>query len=334
MAATLTDSDQGVRLAGKLVAGDSATFRSASEMDFPEGARLRWTLTDARPPDARHTVAASDEIDPASATEAKMSLKTAEIRQAFRGLRITEAIPAVLELVDTVNDAVYCSLRVQVCNSRALWLGNGDALDGLSGLTAADVRRYLLAHEARRDNPHGVTASQVGAATSAEVASAIAGHASDTDAHGLEEVRTRISSVSATAENAKDAVGSHTADKQNPHSVTEAQLVEASGTQAKSGKYLRIFNDDPETGAYSNEKLTFFGKTIFKGETECGETKTGSLEVTGGAIVHSVLAVFGGPFYLEDLDSPGAMYELSVRGGKLYFNNVPISSDSVRSMKA
>ena len=271
MAATLTYSDQGVRLSGKLVAGDSATFRIATEMDFPEGARLRWTLTDARPPDARHTVAASDEIDPASATEAKMSLKTAEIRQAFRGLRITEAIPAVLELVDTVNDAVYCSLRVQVCNSRALWLGNGDALAGLSGLTAADVRRSLLAHEDKRDNPH---------------------------------------------------------------SVTEAQLVEASGTQAKSGKYLRIFDSDPATGAFSNEKLTFFGETIFKGETEFGETKAGAIEVTGGAIVHSVLAVFGGPFYLEDLDSPGAMYELSVRGGKLYFNNVPISSDSVRSMKA
>lgn len=334
MAATLTYSDQGVRLSGKLVAGDSATFRIATEMDFPEGSRLRWTLTDARPPDARHTVAASDEIDPASATETKMSLKTAEIRQAFRGLRITESIPAVLELVDTVNDAVYCSLRVQVCNSRALWLGNGDALSGLSGLTAADVRRYLLAHEARRDNPHAVTAAQVGAATAADVAGAIAGHAGDTGAHGLEEVRTEISSVSLAAENAKDAVEAHTVDTANPHKVTEAQLVEASGTQAKSGKYLRVFDDDPVTGTYSNEKLTFFGKTIFKGETECGETKAGALEVTGGAIVHSVLAVFGGPFYLEDLESPGAMYEISVRGGKLYFNNLPISSDSVRSLKS
>ena len=130
------------------------------------------------------------------------------------------------------------------------------------------------------------------------------------------------------------AIAAHESRSDNPHKVTEAQLVEASGTQKKSGKYLRVFDDNPETGAYSNERLTFFGETIFKGETECGETKVEALEVTGGAIVHSVLAVFGGPFYLEDLDNPGSLYELSVRGGKLYFNNVPISSDSVRSMKA
>ena len=163
MAAELTYSGRGLRLSGKLVAGDTVKLCIDAQIVFPATARLRWLLTDARPPDARHTVAGSDELTPDNAHEAAMTLRTMELRRAFDGLRLTEAVPCVLELVDTSEDAVYCSLRVQVQNSRSLWLCEAGELGDISGLSAAGVQRALTAHEARRDNPHGVTAAQTGA---------------------------------------------------------------------------------------------------------------------------------------------------------------------------
>lgn len=264
MAATLTYSENGLRISGRIIAGDSASFRIAEGIEFAAGARLRWTLTDARPPDAMHTIAASDEIDPTISLDSKMSLRTPEIRQAFRGCRITEAIPAVLELIDTVHDAVYCSIRVQVANSRAVWLESDD-FGNLSGLSAEDVRRALVGHTSRTDNPHGVTADQVGADAAGTAQVLIDAHDRDPEAHpdihnsianmdsvcrdyiaahntsedshadireAVATAQSAAESASAAAQAVAGAINAHAGNKDNPHAVTEAQVAAASTDDA------------------------------------------------------------------------------------------------------
>ena len=320
-------------------AGDEIGITVSESVEMADDAAYRVVVLGPIRGGGRALIAVSGKLQ-SSCRTGVISLQTTQARDLFRPLLPTDSVPARVEVIDEASGRFVAGSTTTLRNSFALWSVDAfPAQSFLSGDTFETLRAAIDAHEARRDNPHGVTAEQVGAEAAGAANAAVEAHNASDSAHA--DIRDAVENAYIRADEACEAVdywgeylSRHTTDKTNPHSVTEAQVVEASGTQSASGKYLRLFDENNETGKFSNEKLTFFGKTIFKGDTECGVTKIADLEVTGGAIVHTVLAVFDGPFYMEDLDNPGSMYELSVRGGKLYFNNLPISSDSVRSLKA
>ena len=171
---TITISDTGIVVSGALTAGDTIQVELEMAM-LPADASVRLLVVACPPPDARHIVAGSDAMTVAEPT-CQMHLKTAELREALCEAHVGEPLPVVLEAVDEARDLVLGTLRYAVANSAALWRDVGEDVP-IPDTPYTAVREALLAaqsaaaqavkaadaHAARRDNPHMVTAEQIGA---------------------------------------------------------------------------------------------------------------------------------------------------------------------------
>lgn len=112
-------------------------------------------------------------------------------------------------------------------------------------LAIGAVATNLATHAARTDNPHGVTAAQIGALTAetdAAALEALGTHTADTsNPHNVtaEQIGALTTESDATA---LAALGAHTGNTSNPHSVTAAQVgaIPTSWTNAAEVKSLTI----------------------------------------------------------------------------------------------
>ena len=75
----------GMRLCGRLIAADAVGVELSAEAAELALARVRVVVTDARPADARHVLAASEELS-ADKPSGSLSLLTRELAQALQGL--------------------------------------------------------------------------------------------------------------------------------------------------------------------------------------------------------------------------------------------------------
>ena len=97
--------------------------------------------------------------------------------------------------------------------------------ESANATAAADAKKAATDHAARTDNPHKVTASQVGAYTKAEVDAK--GYVTKSVTNGLATASALTAEVTRAkaAEKANaDAIAAHKSDKKNPHGVTAAQV--------------------------------------------------------------------------------------------------------------
>ena len=97
--------------------------------------------------------------------------------------------------------------------------------EAANATAAADAKKAATDHAARTDNPHGVTAAQVGAYTKGEVDAK--GYVTKSVTNGLATAAALTAEVTRAkaAEKANaDAIAAHKSDKKNPHGVTAAQV--------------------------------------------------------------------------------------------------------------
>lgn len=132
--------------------------------------------------------------------------------------------------------------------------GLDDAIQGAAGGTQAG----LAAHLEDKNNPHGVTAEQVGADAAGTAANAVAAHNTASDAH------------SALFSALTQAIAAHLDDKDNPHEITPEQIgAVATALLGKPGGPAVLDKD----GRLTSDQL---GGTI-GGGSDCG---AGELEDT------------------------------------------------------
>ena len=103
---------------------------------------------------------------------------------------------------------------------------NVDGLEDAIQEAAGGAQEGLAAHLGDHENPHHVTAEQVGADPKGTAASAAAAHNTSAAAHAdirqaVTEARTAAQQAAAAVQNDLD---SHTGNKNNPHNVTKAQV--------------------------------------------------------------------------------------------------------------
>ena len=135
--------------------------------------------------------------------------------------------------------------------------------EAANATAAADAKKAATDHAARTDNPHAVTAAQVGAYTKGEVDAK--GYVTKAVTNGLATVAaltaetTRAKNAeqanATAAANAKKAATDHAARTDNPHGVTAAQVGAVPTTRTINGytldKDLDLYAED--VGAYSTE---------------------------------------------------------------------------------
>ena len=135
--------------------------------------------------------------------------------------------------------------------------------EAANATAAANAKKAATDHAARTDNPHKVTASQVGAYTKGEVDAK--GYVTKTVTNGLATAAALTAEVTrakkaeaanaTAAANAKKAATDHAARTDNPHKVTAAQTGAVPTTRTINGytldKDLDLYADD--VGAYSTE---------------------------------------------------------------------------------
>lgn len=111
-------------------------------------------------------VAESAEMTPDAPT-ARISFLTAEFRDIFRALYPTDSVTVRLEVITAEGDLVAAAN--QACGvSHLLWREKADSVPSYpSGVSI--VAAVLAAHKGRTDNPHRVTAEQVGAVTKTDL---------------------------------------------------------------------------------------------------------------------------------------------------------------------
>lgn len=210
----ITLEKNGIR-AGTIVAGGSEHVLISDEaaLDLPAGARIVCTLTAALPPDAVHLLAATEEMS-FGAWNASLSLYTVPLREYFQERRIIESLPARLEFFDLAHQTVLAACTVQVQNSRLLW---GDAAAGVPeaqiGLTRADM--------AQLEREMSEIKATVGAALAAGEETKKYAMAA---ASAAESARQSAAGSKRVAAAAQEAVNTHSARTDNPHSVTAAQV--------------------------------------------------------------------------------------------------------------
>lgn len=327
---TITISDASFTVSGKLVAGDTIFVR-LDNVGLQEDARVRLVITAIPPPDARHLVAATGLLSSAK-LDTQLLLKSTELRNALKGAHVSEAVPVMIEAIDEAHACVLGSLRYQIENSAALWIGSAQKYpipDPIYALSE-DLKR----HEFDRSNPHDVTAAQVGADPSGTAADAVSVHNASKTAHA--NIRNAVANAKSAAESARAAaqtvavaLSAHKDDTNNPHGVTEAQVAEASGYDNPSNVFLRLYRQDGVDGKFVyDDKLTFYGQVSFPGAS----AYFNSMVVSNLSLFESGLMVAGGSIYIEDINNKDAFYALFVRDGKLYLDDAPLTRAKVRGL--
>lgn len=192
----------------------------------------------------------------------------------------------------------------------------------------------LNKHAADNENPHGVTAAQVGADASGTAAAKVSAHNTSKDAHA--DIRSAVATAQSAAGSAidaahqvADAINAHAASTENPHGVTEEQVAAASGYDNPSNVFLRLYSRDGVDGKFVyDDKLTFYGQVSFPNASAFFN----SMVVSNLSLFESGLMVAGGSLYIEDINNKDAFYALFVRDGKLYLDDAPLTRAQVRGL--
>ena len=326
--ATITITSNGIRC-GAINAGDELDIVVASDVVLSEFAALRVVmLGPIRGGAGASIIAVSGPIG--AERNGVLVTATTQARDLMRPLLPTDVVPARIECVDASSGRYVAGVTTQLRNSFLLW--SSDALPAqsfASGNTLSDISATLAAHISARNNPHGVTAAQVGADPAGSADAAVAQHA------GL---------------------------RNNPHVVTEAQT--AGATAADAHVFGRLAEDNVWTGNNSVRGTFRVGPTgtngvaIYKANTFLTrlEYSVGALDIVSKSddryvgvklrnpyfaltrngkdffLASDTYVQADGVFYLRDQNNTSHYYGLSVRDGKLYFNDTPLSAAEIAAL--
>lgn len=200
----------------------------------------------------------------------------------------------------------------------------------------------LNKHASDISNPHAVTAGQVGADPEGTAAKAVGAHNTSETAHA--DIRSAVTSAQSAAGSAIDAakavagaINAHAASTENPHGVTEEQVAAATedtdklfgrlnepNTWKKHQYVVGGLRVDTTNGEATSEVMsvakTEYGNVVKF--SNCNVSAEGCLIDADAFVTKSILLI--------DKEN-GNFYEVSAIGGKLAFNNEPVTLDQVRS---
>lgn len=327
--ATITITSNGIRC-GAINAGDEINIVVESDVVLSSLAALRVVmLGPIRGGAGASIIAVSGPIG--SERSGVLVTATTQARDLMRPLLPTDVVPARIECVDASSGRYVAGVTTQLRNSFLLW--SSDALPAqsfASGNTLADIAATLAAHINARNNPHDVTAEQVGADPVGSAAAAVSLHADR---------------------------------KNNPHGVTEAQVAAAS-TEDADKAFGRLAEDNVWTGNNSVRGTFLVGPTgtngvaIYKATTFLNrlDYSVGALDIMPKSDDRYVGAKLRNPYfaltrngkdfflasdtyvqadgvlYLRDQNNTSHYYGLSVRNGKLYFDDAPITASEIAAL--
>ena len=153
----------------------------------------------------------------AEATRAKKAEASNATAIASEKTRAEKAEAALGASISSVSNTLSSAIAAETTRAKKAEQANATA--------AADAKKAAADHAARTDNPHKVTASQVGAYTKAQVDAK--GYVTKSVTNGL-ATASALSAETTRAKNAEQAnasaISTHKADKKNPHGVTAAQV--------------------------------------------------------------------------------------------------------------
>ncbi len=183
------------------------------------------------------------------------------------------------------NKTTNLNLSQFASNDKPGWLSDYNADmkhidDHMGDMDAelASVGRDLAAHKANKQNPHEVTAAQVGAASGADLTatnSDLTAHkANKQNPHGVTAAQVGAAS-SADLAATNSGLASHKLDKTNPHGVTAAQV--QTYTKAEIDALLR---NKANVEAANNIALLNGPDVVQRGANTCFYTKNVLNEVT------------------------------------------------------
>ncbi len=198
-----------------------------------------------------------------------------------------------------------------------LWSDEASAVDGGEGFTFIGDQNWMFArtsspssaHESRVDNPHLVTAAQVGAPTLADLSftnATLSSHlANTTNPHAVTAAQVGAATTGALA--ATDAnLASHEADTGNPHSVTAAQVgaptvADLSSHESDSGNPHAVTAAQVGLGNVEDVALSGWGGSaslVTVGALNAGSITNGfgSINIGSSALSAGALSVSSGDF--------------------------------------
>lgn len=327
--ATITITSNGIRC-GAINAGDELDIVVSDDVVLSSFAALRVVmLGPIRGGAGASIIAVSGPIG--AERNGVLVTATTQARDLMRPLLPTDVVPARIECVDASSGRYVAGVTTQLRNSFLLW--SSDALPAqsfASGNTLSDIAATLAAHINARNNPHDVTAEQVGADPVGSAAAAVALHAER---------------------------------KNNPHGVTEAQVAAAS-TEDASKAFGRLAEDNVWAGNNSVRGTLIVGPRDTSGVAIYRvnqflnriEFMVGGLDIVPydktyycGIALRNPYVSFSrngqaffiaspsylqadGVLYLRDQTNTSRYYTLTVKGGKLIFDDTPISAAEIAAL--
>lgn len=167
----------------------------------------------------------------AEATRAKKAETSNATAIASEKTRAEKAEAALGASISSVSNTLSSAIAAET--TRAKNAESANATAAAAAKSAADK------HAARTDNPHKVTASQVGAYTKGEVDAK--GYVTKSVTNGLATAAALTAEVTRAkaAEKANaDAIAAHKSDKKNPHGVTASQVGAYSKSEIDAKGYV------------------------------------------------------------------------------------------------
>ena len=167
----------------------------------------------------------------AEATRAKKAEASNATAIASEKTRAEKAEAALGASISSVSNTLSSAIAAETTRAKKAEQANATA--------AADAKKAAADHAARTDNPHKVTASQVGAYTKAQVDAK--GYVTKSVTNGL-ATASALSAETTRAKNAEQAnasaISTHKADKKNPHGVTASQVGAYTKAQVDAKGYV------------------------------------------------------------------------------------------------
>jgi hypothetical protein len=148
----------------------------------------------------------------------------------------------------------------------SLYVGSNDIVESIGQLTTdthnriTEVAENISNHTSNTGNPHGVTAAQVGADTAGTAASAVNAHNESESAHAdirktVSDAIVHLGSVGEKTDLVSGVLETHIDAYDNPHSVTELQVLTAT-TEKADRSFVRADYNYADRPYYIDAKVT------------------------------------------------------------------------------
>ncbi|MGN0844982.1 MAG: hypothetical protein ACI4QT_07145 [Kiritimatiellia bacterium] len=204
-------------------AGDEIGITVSDSVEMADDAAYRVVVLGPIRGGGRALIAVSGKLQ-ASCRTGAISLQTTQARDLFRPLLPTDSLPARVEVIDEGSGRFVAGSTTNLRNSFALWSGDAfPAQSFLAGDTFSSLRAAIDAHESRRDNPHGVTAEQIGAEPLGMAQVLIDIHDGYPGAHP--DIQQSIANMDSVC---RDYIAAHN-ESQESHSVLRSIVEQADG---------------------------------------------------------------------------------------------------------